>query len=139
LGAGHDFKIVATFSSRQPYDFIARPNIKRAEELRGKKIGLTSIGGTTWMGVLSWLEHFGLDPQRDNILLQVLGDQNIRPKPSKPASPTPLHSTHLEQEIEAKGFTILGEYSDLNQRIIGQAMVAPHVFLNQRETLSKAT
>ena len=52
IGAGHDFKIVATFSSRNTYDFIARPNIKRAEELRGKKIALTSIGGTTWMGVL---------------------------------------------------------------------------------------
>ena len=34
--------------------------------------------------------------------------------------------------MKQKGFTILGEYSDLNQRIIGQAMVAPHVFLNQR-------
>jgi ABC-type nitrate/sulfonate/bicarbonate transport system substrate-binding protein len=61
IGAGHDFKIVATFSSRNTYDFIARPNIKRAEDLRGKKIALTSIGGTTWMGVLLWLEHFGLD------------------------------------------------------------------------------
>ena len=27
------------FSSRNTYDFIARPNIKRAEDLRGKKIG----------------------------------------------------------------------------------------------------
>src|ERR1051325_1815664 len=92
-GAGRDCKIVATFSSRNTYDFIARPNIKRAEELRGKKIGLTSIGGTTWMGVLLWLEHFGLDPQRDNILLQVLGIKIFRPKPSKPVSPTPLRST----------------------------------------------
>ena len=33
--AGHDFKIVATFSSRNTYDLVVRPNIKRAEELRG--------------------------------------------------------------------------------------------------------
>jgi hypothetical protein len=26
VGAGHDFKIVATFSSRNSYDLIARPN-----------------------------------------------------------------------------------------------------------------
>ena len=37
IGAGHDFKIVATFSSRHTCDFIARPNIKRAEDLRGKR------------------------------------------------------------------------------------------------------
>jgi len=133
IGAGHDFKIVATFSSRNTYDFIARPNIKRAEELRGKKIGLTSIGGTTWMGVLLWLEHFGLDPQRDNILLQVLGDQNIQAQAVEAgiADAAALDGV-WSKKLKQKGFTILGEYSDLNQRIVGQAMVAPHVFLNQR-------
>ena len=133
IGAGHDFKIVATFSSRNTYDFIARPNIKRAEDLRGKKIGLTSIGGTTWMGVLLWLEHFGLDPQRDNILLQVLGDQNIQAQAVEAgiADAAALDGV-WSKKLKQKGFTILGEYSDLNQRIVGQAMVAPHVFLNQR-------
>ena len=133
IGAGHDFKIIATFSSRNTYDFIARPNIKRAEELRGKKIGLTSIGGTTWMGVLLWLEHFGLDPQRDNILLQVLGDQNIQAQAVEAgiADAAALDGV-WSKKLKQKGFTILGEYSDLNQRIVGQAMVAPHVFLNQR-------
>jgi ABC-type nitrate/sulfonate/bicarbonate transport system substrate-binding protein len=133
IGAGHDFKIIATFSSRNTYDFIARPNIKRAEELRGKKIGLTSIGGTTWMGVLLWLEHFGLEPQRDNILLQVLGDQNIQAQAVEAgvADAAALDGV-WSKKLKQKGFTILGEYSDLNQRIVGQAMVAPHVFLNQR-------
>ncbi len=133
IGAGHDFKIVATFSSRNTYDFIARPNIKRAEELRGKKIGLTSIGGTTWMGVLLWLEHFGLDPQRDNILLQVLGDQNIQAQAVEAgiADAAALDGV-WSKKLKQKGFTILGEYSDLNQRIVGQAMVAPHALLNQR-------
>src|ERR1043165_2640358 len=71
IGAGHDFKIIATFSSRNTYDLIARPNIKRPEDLRGKKIALISIGGTGWMGVHFWLEHFGLDEQRDQIHNQV--------------------------------------------------------------------
>lgn len=133
IGAGHDFKIVATFSSRNTYDFIARPNIKRAEDLRGKKIALTSIGGTTWMGVLLWLEHFGLEPQRDNILLQVLGDQNVQSQAVETgiadgAALDGIWSKRLKQ----KSFTILGEYSDLKQRIVGQAMIAPHAFLTQR-------
>lgn len=36
VSAGHDFKIVATFSSHNTYDLVVRPNIKRAEDLRGK-------------------------------------------------------------------------------------------------------
>jgi NitT/TauT family transport system substrate-binding protein len=133
IGAGHDLKMVATFSSRNTYDFIARPNIKRAEELRGKKIVLTSIGGTTWMGVLLWLEHFGLEPQRDNILLQAVGDQSVQMQAvdtgiADAAALDGVFSMRLKQ----KGFTTLGEYSDLNQRIVGQAMIVPHTFLTQR-------
>jgi ABC-type nitrate/sulfonate/bicarbonate transport system substrate-binding protein len=133
IGAGYDFKIVATFSSRNTYDFIARPNIKRAEDLRGKKIAVTSIGGTTWMGVLLWLEHFGLEPQRDNILLQVLGDQNVQSQAvetgiADAAALDGIWSKRLKQ----KSFTTLGEYSDLKQRIVGQAMITPHAFLTQR-------
>jgi ABC-type nitrate/sulfonate/bicarbonate transport system substrate-binding protein len=133
IGAGHDFKIVATFTSRNTYDFIARPNIKRAEDLRGKKIAVTSIGGTTWMGVLLWLEHFGLEPQRDNILLQVLGDQNVQSQAvetgiADAAALDGIWSKRLKQ----KSFTTLGEYSDLKQRIVGQAMIVPQAFLSQR-------
>jgi len=50
--AGHDFKIVSTFNSRNTYDLVVRPNIKRAEDLRGKTFAVTSIGGTSWMGIL---------------------------------------------------------------------------------------
>ena len=133
IGAGHDFKIVATFSSRNSYDLIARPGIKRAEDLRGKKIALTSIGGTTWMGVLLWLEHFGLDPQRDNILLQVLGDQSVQMQAVETgiADAAALDEV-FSKRLKQKGFTLLGEYSDLKQRVVGQAMVVPHLFLTQR-------
>jgi len=133
VGAGHDFKIVATFSSRNTYDFIARPNIKRGEDLRGKKIALTSIGGTTWMGVLLWLEHLGLDPQRDNILLQVVGDQSVQMQAldTGTADAAALDGV-FSKRLKQKGFTVLGEYSDLNQRTVGQAMVVPHSFLTQR-------
>ena len=125
ISGGYDFKLVATFSSHNTYDLIARPTIKRAEDLRGKTFGLTSIGGTTWMGALLWLEHFGLDPQRDKILLQA---QAVETGIVDAAVLDGVFSRRLKQ----KGFTVLGEYSDLNQRIVGQAMIAPHAFLQQR-------
>ena len=90
---------------------------------------MTSIGGTTWMGVLLWLEHFGLEPQRDNILLQVLGDQNVQSQAvetgiADAAALDGIWSKRLKQ----KSFTTLGGISDLKQRIVGQAMITPHAF-----------
>jgi len=133
VGAGHDFKIVATFSSRNTYDLIARPNIKRPEDMRGKKIALNSIGGTGWMGVLFWLEYLGLDQQRDQINMQVLGDQPIMMQAVESgiadiAALDSVFSKHLRQ----KGFTVLGEAANLPQRTVGQAMVVPQTFLSQR-------
>lgn len=52
VAAGHDFKVLAAFNTRNTYDLVVRPNIKRAEDLRGKTFAVTSIGGTSWMGVL---------------------------------------------------------------------------------------
>ena len=136
VGAGYDFKIVATFSSRNTYDLIARPNIKRPEDLRGKKIALNSIGGTGWMGVLFWLEQLGLDQSRDQINMQVLGDQPIMMQAvesgiADAAALDGVFSKHLRQ----KGFTVLGESTNLAQRTVGQAMVVPQSFLSQRPDL----
>ncbi len=133
VSAGYDFKLVATFSSRNTYDLIARPSIKRAEDLRGKTFGLTSIGGTTWMGALLWLEHFGLEPQRDKILLQVVGDQSVQVQAVETGiCDAAVLDGVFSRRLKQKGFTVLGEYSDLNQRIVGQAMIVPHPFLQQR-------
>ena len=143
IAAGHELKILATFSSRNTYDLVARPNIKRAEELRGKRFGVTSIGGTVWMGALLWLEHFGLDAQRDQIQFQVIGDQTIQMQAMETGviDAAALDSV-FSRRLKQKGFNIVGEYSDLKQLYVSQALVVQHKFLQQRpdtvENLLKA-
>jgi len=138
VGAGHDFKVIASFSSRNSYDLMARPNIKRAEELRGKKIAVTSIGGSSWMGVMLWLEHFGLDAQRDNIQLLVVGDQLVQMQAVETgiADAAGLDGVFSKQ-LRAKGFNLLGEYSDLKAAIVGQAMVVPQAFLTRHGDIAE--
>ena len=77
--------MVATFSSRNSYDVVVRPNIKRPEDIRGKRVAINSLGGGTWIGAMLWLEHFGLEPQRDQILMQSLGDQSVQAQALIPA------------------------------------------------------
>ncbi len=72
--AGHDVKIISSFSTRNSYDFVARTAIKRPEDLRGKKVGVTSIGGGSWMGAMLWLEQLGLEPQSDQITMLAVGN-----------------------------------------------------------------
>ena len=76
--AGHDVRIIGSFSRRNSYDFVARTAIKRPEDLRGKKVGVTSIGGGSWMSAMLWLEQLGLEPQRDQITMLAVGDQTVQ-------------------------------------------------------------
>jgi ABC-type nitrate/sulfonate/bicarbonate transport system substrate-binding protein len=143
IAAGHDLKILATFSSRNTYDLVTRPNIKRAEELRGKRFGVTSIGGTVWMGALLWLEHFGLDGQRDQIQFQVIGDQTIQMQAMETGViDAAVLDGVFSRRLKQKGFNIIGEYSDLKQQYVSQALVVQQKFLQQHpdtaENLLKA-
>lgn len=80
LGAsasGAELKILAAFTNRLTYDLVARREIKRPEDLRGKRFGVQSIGGAVWMGAVLGLEHLKMDPRRDQINILVVGDQTV--------------------------------------------------------------
>src|SRR5215469_14291728 len=80
LGAavgGLDVKILAAFSNYVQNDLVVRPEIKVPADLKGKRVGVTSIGGTGWMAAMLALEQVGLNPERDKILLAAFGDQRV--------------------------------------------------------------
>src|SRR5262249_34871777 len=80
LGAavgGLDLKIIAAFSNHIQTDLVVRPEIKTAADMKGKRIGVTSIGGTGWMSAMLGLEQVGLNPERDKISLAAFGDQRV--------------------------------------------------------------
>ncbi len=131
IAAGHDLKMVAAFSSRNTYDLVSRSPIKKAEDLRGKRFGVTSIGGTVWMGIMLWLEHFGLDEQRDKIQLQVIGDQSIQMQAlENGAIDAAVLDGVFSRRLKQKGFNIIGEYSELKQLFTSQAIVVQANFCN---------
>jgi ABC-type nitrate/sulfonate/bicarbonate transport system substrate-binding protein len=133
VSAGHDLKMLATFSSRNSYDVVVRPNIKRAEDLRGKRIAINSVGGGTWMGAMLWLEHFGLDPQRDQILLQSVGDQGVQAQAVDSGTvDVALVDSVYSKSLKQRGLTILADYSELKQPLVSQSTVVPRAFLHQR-------
>ena len=77
VSGGQDLRIIASSSNRLTYDLVVRPEIKEAKDLRGKRLGVTTIGGTTWMAAYLTLEHLGLDANRDQIRINAIGNQTI--------------------------------------------------------------
>lgn len=75
--AGLDVRMIAAFANRVQSELVTRPEIKTTADLKGKRVGVTSIGGTGWMSALLVLEQIGLNPDRDKILLAAFGDQRV--------------------------------------------------------------
>jgi NitT/TauT family transport system substrate-binding protein len=62
--SGLDVAFFAGIVNEADGDFIAGPIIRSAEDLKGKRVGVQSIGGGVWSMVMLAIEHLGLEPQR---------------------------------------------------------------------------
>jgi NitT/TauT family transport system substrate-binding protein len=75
---GAKLKILfSLFAERASYDFLVTPSITRPSDLRGKKIGVQDFSGLLWSLAMLSLREMGLDPQRDNINIQAIGDSTV--------------------------------------------------------------
>jgi NitT/TauT family transport system substrate-binding protein len=75
---GAKLKILfSLFAERASYDFLVSPSISHPRDLRGKKIGVQDFSGLLWTLTMLSLREMGLDPQRDNINIQAIGDSTV--------------------------------------------------------------
>ncbi|MBM4297829.1 MAG: ABC transporter substrate-binding protein [Deltaproteobacteria bacterium] len=134
--AGIDLKILAVLTNRVTYDLVARPGIKSAEDLRGKRFGVTSIGGTLWMGGVLGLEKLGVDSSRDDIKFLVIGDQVIL---SQALEDNRIDATVLDivfsKRLAQKGFPILAELHKTNLPITSTSIVARQSYMQKNPQL----
>ena len=72
--SGSDLVILAHTLPGVVHAMIVKPEIKRVEDLKGKKVGVTTFGSLTDFLVRHILRKKGLNPDRDVALIQIGGD-----------------------------------------------------------------
>jgi NitT/TauT family transport system substrate-binding protein len=70
---GGDFAMILGVENRLDYIFVAKPTIKSGEDLKGKKVAIGTPAGSASMAAYVALDHLGLVPRRDNIVLLGVG------------------------------------------------------------------
>ncbi len=76
--AGLDLAVIATVIPKAEGAFVARPEIKKPDDLKGKFVAIQSIGGGGWANNMLALDYLNLDPERDRIQFIVFPDQAAR-------------------------------------------------------------
>jgi len=106
--AGGDLTMILGLQNRLDYLFIARPSVKGAEELKGKKVAIGTPSGSASLATYVALDHFGLNPRRDNIVLLQVGGVPERLAALRAGSveATSL-SPELGQVVTSEGYHVL--------------------------------
>jgi NitT/TauT family transport system substrate-binding protein len=121
---GADLKVLSAFTNRVTYDLMVKPGIKTPEDLRGKRFGIQSIGGTVWMGAILALEHLNLDAERDKISILAVGDQNVLAQALESGT---IDATVLDgvqsRRLAALGFSTLADLNKFNLPILSSGFV----------------
>jgi ABC-type nitrate/sulfonate/bicarbonate transport system substrate-binding protein len=74
---GAKLRLLMAFIRQLPYDLVAAPEIKRVEDLRGKKVAVADRGSVTFMVARSILQGHGLEVDKDVTIL-ALGRPDVR-------------------------------------------------------------
>jgi ABC-type taurine transport system substrate-binding protein len=77
MAAGLDLAFIAGIVNKLDGDFVVAPKIATPADLKGKAVGIQSIGGGVWTFTMLALDYWGLVPERDKIQMRIVGDQAV--------------------------------------------------------------
>ena len=141
LGAasqGLYLRILSSISSKLTHSLIANPNFRTAEQLRGKRFGIQSIGGSSWMHTILGLEHVGLDVKRDNISLLVIGDSVLIGQSLEAGRiDAAVLDGALVRRLKSKGFNVIADMTPANIPMLNQAIVVTQESLQKRADVAE--
>src|SRR6266508_12568 len=71
---GMKIQCVASPVQKIPRELVARKELRTLEDLRGKTFGVQSIGGGFWLQTMIALDQLGIDPEKYDLKMRILGD-----------------------------------------------------------------
>jgi NitT/TauT family transport system substrate-binding protein len=74
--SGLPVRIVMAVMDGSDHYLVTSPNVKRVEDLKGKKFGISSFGGTPHSEAIMILRKYGMNPEKDVIFLQIGGSSS---------------------------------------------------------------
>jgi len=140
MAGGLDLVFIAGLINKLDGYFVTIPQIKSPSDLKGKRIGVQSIGGGVWMFTMLAFEHWGLNPERDNIQLRVIGDQSVL---AQSIATGIIDGAYLGYtfgaQMERQGFRILADLAKLGIPYQGLGIMARRSFVDRSpDTVERA-
>ena len=120
-----------------PYKLIAQPQYKTVDDLKGKKLGIDRIGGSSYYATRRMLQRLGIRPDAVEFI-QVAGGGAQRVAAFRSGMITAVVSTIERFEREKVPHFVLADAIELGVRVIGSSYTTTSSFLAQnRDVLQR--
>lgn len=143
LGAvanGVPIVLVAGLINKLTGVFMVSPEIKNPADLKGKRVGVMSIGGGNWMFSMLALDHWGLDPKRDGISIRVIGDNAVLAQSiSSGIIDACTVSYSFAAHLKRQGYRVLADLVTLAIPYQGNGMWTRRAFISQSPDVVERT
>jgi len=135
--AGADSIIVATYHNKHLASFAVSPDIRTPQDLKGKDIGVTSLGGATHLAAAIALKHWGIDERSVTIRPAGGSSDRLVSLLARRMTATVLNEPYSQMARKA-GIPILLELGELGEGFPTVSVVTTKKFLaTQRETVKQ--
>jgi len=137
--SGMDVAFFAGIINQAEGDFMGGRNIHSPEDLKGKRLGVQSIGGGTWSMSMLALEHFGLEPTKDKIAVLVIGDTPILAQALESGNIDAAYLTYgYSKVLKDKGFPLLLDMAKAPIPYQGLAAATRRAYIRQNPQIIDA-
>lgn len=75
---GVDLKIILGQANNLNFVLAGQPELKQIQDLRGKKVGVSRVGSSTWIGLMLAFERYKIDPAKEKIIIVNAGTDPAR-------------------------------------------------------------
>ena len=140
MAGGLDLIFIAGLVNKLDGDFVVSPKIKSPPDLKGKILGVQSIGGGIWMFTMLALDHWGLVLEKDKIQFRIVGDQSVLTQALLSGTVDGAYLGYTFGRIaERQGYRILADLAKLDIPYQGTGVLARRSFLDQSPEIAEKT
>ena len=136
--AGADVRIIASSLNRLVGFIFTRPEIKTAEQLKGKKLGISRFGALSEVGTNVFLERFGLKRGTDVALIQLGGLPEIVTAMERGAIQAGFASPPNSSRAKRLGMRELFDIDALGLEVQQTCITVTSKYLRERRPLVKS-
>jgi len=129
--AGADLVMLAGPNHKPGQKIMVKPEIKRREDLKGKKIGITRFGTSDDFLLRYVLGQWGLQPERDVALIQMGGSQEILLGLGSRAIDGGMLSSPLHLQAAKFGYNLLADLSAIGVDYQGAGVVTTRSYMRE--------